>query len=168
MEQKIDKLISKIESKKRKEAQAVAKEDKESEEEFQKLLKHEKAKHNEKIELLNKITNWANEFSSSQRFKKIMKIMDCYNDLIIFYYSKYGHIDDILIEYVGRWARIVIHKNGKLEYKSGYKWMGFRVCFYLNKKNLEKIKYKFLKELWEHIDSGKIYDTIEDEIKENA
>lgn len=171
MKEKIDKLISKVEAKKRKEALAEAKEDRESEEEFQKLLKYEKSKHNEKIELLDKILKWAADFSKSPRFKKIMKILDCYSDLIIFY-SSWGHVDDYE-EYKkgeedpGRWARICIDKKGNLEYKWGYKWMGMQ-HFYLNKKNLEKIKYKFLKELWDHINSKKVLDDIESEIKRSA
>lgn len=161
---KIDKLISKIESQRKAKALAEREENKKSKQKFQELLKLEKEKHQEKIELLNKILNWAYEFSKSSRFKKILKIID--DDELEIYSSGWEHIQaEIPKKAPGFWARLFIDKKGRLEYKSGYKWMGFRACFYLNKESIGRIKYEYLCNVWHYIDSGIVYHGIEDEIK---
>ncbi len=167
MESKIDELIKKIETERDRRILFEKKQNKKSKLEYLESVKFEKSKVSEKLELLDKILIWAREFSNTSRFNKILKIT--YGEAIIFY-SRWGHLSDYsdVDEDPGCWARVVIDKKGVLEYQSGYKWMGFRVCFYLNKENIEKIKYNFLKKLLDSLESGKVYDVIKGELKENA
>ena len=138
--------------------------EKKEKENLRKERETESKKIDSKLKLLNFILNWAKGFSSTKEFKKILHLN--HDDSVMVFYSKWAYIgaknDD-----VGCWARVYLYKDGSLEYRDGYKWMGFRKSFYFNKNILNEIKYSYLKYLYEAIISKKVYDIIRREIEED-
>lgn len=164
MKNNIDSILSIIESKRKAQVLAELKKEKKFKQNYQEMLKFEKEKHNDKIELLNKILFWAKEFSKTEQFKRILKTINS-DELDIYPYWCWEHIEKgTHKKNEGKWSRLVIDKKGRLEYKSGYKWTGYHVCFYLNEKNVGKIKYEYLRNVWNYIDRKTVYRGIEDEI----
>lgn len=163
MEVELTKALKKKVEERKKGEELEEKENKKEKENLKKEKETEDKKIDSKVELLTYILKWAKDFSSKKEFKKALKIID--DDSIIIFYSGWAEIGSNK-EDVGCWSRVYLYNNGNLEYKDGYKWMGFRKSFYLNKSVINKIRYSYLKEFFDEIISKKIYKTIKREIEE--
>ena len=115
-----------------------------------------------KIELYEKIIAWRDEFSKTEQFKKVFRVLE---QTIIFnngWASSEGNN-------FGGWSRLLLERNGRLTYEEGYKWIGVRSSFELTS-NAEKespfFSHKYLSELYDSIKSGEVYHTIAAELKE--
>jgi hypothetical protein len=122
----------------------------------------EKQLHSKKLEVYQEILSWAKSSVKKKSFKGIFREMD---DIIIFY-GGWGHKLPRYGGY-GCWSRIYLDRSGKLTYWAGYKWMACVASGEFDSKNgiVKKLTYEYIKKFHNSIKSGKVYDTISEELK---
>ena len=115
----------------------------------------------EKIALLEGILGWRDEFVEYERFAKLFGEN---HEFVIIYDGGWGHRVDS--GYGGCWSRIILEDTGKLEYKAGYKMWSSGPCFPLTRAAARKLTAHYLKQLYEHVYSGRVYGQIARELRE--
>lgn len=158
----LNKTIEREKQKLKKERQREIVEERKEKERTKKHKQQEKGSRSEKLKLLDKINAWKNEFIKTSAFRETLRLLE--DDSVIIFYSSWGHVPEC--NDGGFWSRVHLYKDGNLEYKSGYKWMGFRECFFLTKDNVDRINCSYLKKLYKTIKSKEVYKTIKREIEE--
>jgi len=114
-----------------------------------------------KQKFFDEIIQWKNDFIKTDKFREIYKNIGSF-DLTIFG-SGWGHEIPCCNDF-GCWSKIDLKRKGNLIYLSGYKWMGIRNEFDLEK-NIEIFSSIYMKKFYEHITSGKVYESIASQIK---
>lgn len=129
-----------------------------ADEAFERAYRARRAKDRaEREKVLAKIVAWVNKFVKTKEYRKLIdqiskgEVESC----IGLYHGGYGHCPDPANN--GCWSDVVL-KKGKLVYRSGYKWMGGNNG--VDHDNFVDLELEYLKKFLEHIESGKVYDTI--------
>jgi hypothetical protein len=107
--------------------------------------------------LFKEIVAWVAKFRNTIEYRKLIDQVSRgeKEGSIGLFRSGYGHCKDP--DNNGCWSEILLHK-GKLEYRAGYKWMGVNAT--VGHDRLVDLELKYLRKLVEHLESGKVYDTI--------
>ena len=103
----------------------------------------------EKERLFKNILKWADEFSKTERFKRILKAVR--SEEFLFFSSKWGNIKYEIPEKDKKISCMIITSKGKLIYKAFYKEDIIKMDF--NKKNLDNFKLDYITKLNDHIEN---------------
>lgn len=148
-------------------------EDRRKAESLLKLQKADKALLPQKIELAEKIMAWADEFSSSNVFRELIRLglAGIYAlPGIMLKIGPQGH--HILLERDrGLWSQIALGDSGVLLYRYGFKQMcspGGEKSFSTAGDLTDYFTHDYLRSLCSHIESGMVYRFIEKQCYQNA
>lgn len=123
----------------------------------------------EKIKMSKEIFKWANEFAESKEYKKIIQLAKTYfipslvdavgQGLRIYGIDGWGHTTEYKEH--GLHSYLYVEPKGGFQYAPFYKWIGLEK-FSLEKPEelAQKLSKAYIKDLHEHIESGKVIDDI--------
>jgi|SRR3989344_2160658 len=122
-------------------------------------VQFEKMHGDEKHEIYHYINEWAEIFSKSAIFQKILELDPFHKDHIKIYGGEWGHK---LPQYggYGCWSFVTLNENSSLEYNAGYKWMGVSERFPLDEENIDRLNLQYIKDINDSIKSEKVYEYI--------
>lgn len=121
---------------------------------------YEEDKEIEKLKLHREIRKWADEFVGTDIFHNLLD----YYDKIEIFGGEWGH--EIDGDSYGCWSYINIEEYGRLEYNAGYKWMGVSTRFLIDESSIQRLNYKYLKDLYEFLNSGDVYGHLKRGVEE--
>ena len=158
-------LVDRLLSQKKEREEREKKEEKIKREIIKEIAIYEESKRPEKIELLKQILSWRNEFASRETFHKLRNLNPSFE--INIYYGLWGHdfTQEIMSSWIACWSRTSIDYKISLNYNSGYKYHGINTDFPIDRSAVDKLRHSYILSLNNHISSGKVYETIEKELK---
>ncbi len=140
----------------KKENEEEAKEERLNKQAFETHVKREARLYPDKVEMCRKIFLWKDEFLQTEEGKGLFKR----GESIWVTSGRWGHEfpEDNTF---GCWSRIYIDKRG-IEYKSGYRSMGFMQCYQFTtpEEMAKKLGHLYLKSICEKIDKKVIFEDI--------
>jgi hypothetical protein len=160
--QRLSKEIGLYNSKKKTEALAERLEAQKELKDKKEFWANEKKLYSQKATLYERIIKWKNEFKSSKEFKRLFKNE---SDIIILD-DGWGHEKPRYEPCDGCWSRIYLDRHGNLKYSAGYKWMPTGPSFFIDCKSVSKLTHDYVQSLYKHLDSGEVYKTILERVKE--
>ena len=114
----------------------------------------ETEKKEDKLEICKKIFSWREEFLKTKEGKKLYERSG--RNLWMFNSSKHGHQQE---DVKGRWSRLYLVPKG-VSYWPGYKWMPQESRKYETAEEMSKLRYDYLKDVWDEIEKGEVYEEI--------
>lgn len=111
----------------------------------------------EKKEIVGKVQAWRDEFLKNEAFRDYIK-----EGLVDIFGSQWGHKSEE--GGFGCWSYIRFGKSDQLTYYSGYKYFGTGEKIH-EREFAKRLTYDYLNRLLEHLESGKVYDRIEDRLE---
>lgn len=116
--------------------------------------------------LYSEILMWRDQFVVSQQCTEIFDLWkSSHRSFLIIFGGRWGHKMDG--DAYGCWSRVILDKEGKLEYQSGYKWMGINETITLKKdpEITQKLTYQYLQRFHDCLHSDEVYERIKEEVK---
>lgn len=154
----LEEVVERVEERRRRDERQSEMRRKQTEKEEEMFWEEESRKMKEKLEMTEEIFRWGREFSQSDLYKRL----DALGYGLTSYRSFWGHRRNG--RNFGCNSELHLMKDGTFFYTTTYKWMNGggipAVTFERPEEMAERLTYDYIKELYERIKSGEIYERI--------